>query len=153
MKLRRLWSHVPEIAACAAAAMLPVSGLVGCAALEAFLGAAAPVAGQVAASSLAAAVADARARGQLPTDGATDRLEARLAALEAAERRPAGCPAVDAGAPLTAGDVAELLDREATARAAAAEERRALAGELRALLAAPRPAPALLLDAGAEGGT
>lgn len=44
-----------------AALLLAILGLPGCAALEAFIAGAAPVAGQVAASTLAQAVADARA--------------------------------------------------------------------------------------------
>lgn len=119
--------------ACALMLALPA-----CAELASLLGVAAPVAAQAAGSALAAAVASARAAGQLPADPAVEALEARLAALEAAERADRGCPAADAGAPvLDARTVAELLDREAAARVAAAEERRAIAGELRALLARP----------------
>lgn len=139
--------------------------LAGCAALDAFLRASAPVAGQMAASSLAAAVASARAAGQLPSDPTVDQIQARLAALEAADRAETHaacvCSVQDAGAPpaLDARAVVELLDREAAARAAAAAERSAIAEALRGALVAARaasapsalPAPAGR-DAGAGGG-
>lgn len=148
--------HVRETWRPLLATLLLISLIPACAELASLLGVAAPVAAQVAGGALSAAVASARASGQLPADPAVEALEARLAALEAAERADRACPA-DAGAPppLDARTVAELLDREAAARVAAAEERRAIAGELRALLARPvasalPSAPVLpMADAGA----
>lgn len=135
-----------------------VASLAGCPELLSALSAAAPavgVAGQVA-TSYAAAVASARASGQLPAgDPRVDELEARLRALELAEASEAArCPAPDAGTapPFDANTVAELLERDAAARLAAADERRALAAEIRALVITPQVSTAARgadVDAGA----